>query len=151
MIMPSFLSAAWAPRLLAATCLLASIGLVGWQAWPLRDDFRLPQMPKLPTTTAAVPAGALENLFPAPRADSTVGAASTDGLLLQACLVAGVATQSRALIHLPGSGTLNLKVGDMLHDGLVLESVGADQVTLRQGDSLHTLLLAPPAATGPAT
>ena len=134
----------WLPRLLAVAVIAGSIGGIGWQAWHLRQDFRLPALPTLQAPAAPAAPGSLGNLFATRQVSVPSGGASIAGLQLQASLVADVASQSRALILVPGSGTLNLQVGDWLHDDLVVESVSADHVTLRQGASLHLLMLDTP-------
>lgn len=131
------------PRWLAAAIVAASVGVLGWQAWQLRQDFRVPAMPRLQAPAAPAAPGSLDNLFPRQQGSDPVVGNGLDGLQLQACLVADVGSQSRALIQVAGSGTLNLRVGDSLHDGLVLESVSHDQISLRQGSTLHILELDP--------
>lgn len=134
---------AWLPRLLAVAIIAGSVASVGWQAWQLRQDFRLPTIGKLQPPAAPAAPGSLANLFTPRQASAPPGSTSIEGLQLQASLVADVASQSRALILVPGSGTLNLQVGDTLYEDMVLESVNADQVSLRQGNILHVLELGP--------
>lgn len=131
----------WLPRLLAVAIVAGSMASVGWQAWQLRQDFRLPTIGKLQAPAAPATPGSLGNLFASRQVSAPPGSTSIEGLQLQASLVADVASQSRALILVPGSGTLNLQVGDTLHEDMVLESVSADQVSLRQGSILHILEL----------
>lgn len=131
----------WLPRLLAVAIVAGSMASVGWQAWQLRQDFRLPTIGKLQAPAAPAAPGSLGNLFASRQVNAPPGSTSIEGLQLQASLVADVASQSRALILVPGSGTLNLQVGDTLHEDMVLESVSADQVSLRQGSILHILEL----------
>ena len=133
----------WLPRLLAVAVIAGSIGSIGRQAWHLRQDFRLPALPRLQAPAAPAAPGSLGNLFATHQVSVPSGGASIEGLQLQASLVADVASQSRALILVPGSGTLNLQVGDTLYEDMVLESVNADQVSLRQGNILHLLELGP--------
>lgn len=132
--------AVWLPRLLGVLIVAGSLAGIGWQSWQLRQDFRLPTIGRLQPPPAPTEPGRLDNLFSSVQA-SVAASTAIEGLQLQACLVADVANQSRALIQIPGSGTLNLQVGDSLHDGLVLESVSHDQVSLRQGSILHILEL----------
>lgn len=134
----------WLPRLLAVAIVAGSVASIGWQALQLRQDFRLPAIGKWQAPAAPAAPGSLANLFTPRQPSAPPGSTSIEGLQLQASLVADVASQSRALILVPGSGTLNLQVGDMLHDDLIVESVRADHVTLRQGDSLHMLMLDTP-------
>lgn len=136
---------AWLPRLLAVAIIAGSVASVGWQAWQLRQDFRLPTIGKLQAPAAPAAPGSLANLFTPRQASAPPGSTSIEGLQLQASLVADVPSQSRALVLVPGSGTLNLQVGDALHDGMVLESVSAGQISLRQGSLLHVLELGAPA------
>ena len=133
----------WLPRLLAVAIVAGSIGSIGWQAWQLRHDFRLPAIPELQAPPAPAAPGSLGNLFAARQVSAAPGNHTIEGLQLQASLVADVASQSRALILVPGSGTLNLQVGETLYADLVLESVSADQVSLRQGSIVHLLELGP--------
>lgn len=134
---------AWLPRLLAVAVVAGSVASVGWQAWQLRQDFRLPAIPGLQAPPAPATPGSLGNRFASRQVSARPGNTSLQGLQLQASLVADVPCQSRALVLVPGSGTLNLQVGDTLHDDLVLESVSADQISLRQGSNLHILELDP--------
>ena len=136
---------AWLPRLLAVAIVAGSVASIGWQSWQLRQDFRLPAIPGLQTITTPAAPGSLDNLFASRQASVRLGTTAIQGLQLQASLVADVPSQSRALVLVPGNGTLNLQVGDALHDDMVLESVSADQISLRQGSLLHILELGPAA------
>lgn len=134
-------------RTAAACLLLAGVALLAWQGRQLQQQVRWPAL-QPPDITAPAPVAppALSRLLPAPSATSTAIAPEALGpMQLQASLVADDPQYSRALLQLPGQGTLNLQQGEQVLPGVVLEHILPDHVVLRAGDAEQVLWLRQPA------